>query len=57
MLIDIDEEAICASLASMDAGEGSYVVLITRIFGLFVICEYERKYLSYSEPIEKSSCG
>lgn len=30
MLIDIDEEAICASLASMDAGEGSYVALITQ---------------------------
>lgn len=30
MLIDIDEEAICASLTSMNAGEGSYVALITQ---------------------------
>lgn len=30
MLIDIDKDVVCASLASMDAGEGSYVALITQ---------------------------
>ncbi len=30
MLIDINKEVICASLASMDAGEGSYIALITQ---------------------------
>lgn len=30
MLIDIDKDVVCASLVSMDAGEGSYVALITQ---------------------------